>query len=248
MSSFKLHSEDSEFNNRVDTLFSSLQTAAVDLEPQTKRSWEEDEDNEEEEDSEDSFGRIGQKPPHKFRRPEGLPPQWRGRGGHRGNSRTFGPRNSTPDYVKNPQNWTRYNMKDVKVLSDRENKQIGLQLLDDLRSQRIEKESGDYEASEEEEVGCPKITFKKPVKPEVKNKSSDDNEDESESNISADALFGGTKKFRMEEYEVGQSKPKSKPKVVKSLEEGERKNKKGEAVKLKYLMYEEEEEDDDEDD
>ncbi|MPC29165.1 Protein TSSC4 [Portunus trituberculatus] len=230
MSSFKLQSGDTEFNTRVDALFSSLQTAAKDLEPQLKRKHEEAE--QEEEEIEDDR----EKQP--FRRPQGRPPLWRGRGG-RGRGR--GPRNSTPDYIKNPQKWTQYNMRDTRVLSDSENKREGLKLLADLEARTDKDNAAADQDMDFEEDPCPKIIFKKPsVSSFIEPKYSKSAEDKAEEEVmeKLDTEFGASKKFVMPEYVVGKKKPKSKGKLTdedKVIEEREKKE-----VKLSYLMFEEE--------
>lgn len=236
MSSFKLHSADSAFNDRVDALFNSLQTVAVDLDSHVqspgKRPFEDDAANEVD-DVETHSGTIG----HKFRKPAGLPPKWRGRGCSA--KRSCGPRNETPDYVKNPQNWTRYSMKDTRVSSDRENKQIGLELFEELRARKVD--SRQEEVAQEDEGVGQKIIFRKPVKPAeafqgtMPSKAPEPSLDEN---------FGGTKKFRMPEYQVGQSKPKCVVKVAAETEESESRKTK-DAVRLDYLTFEDDVEDED---
>lgn len=228
MSSFRLQSGDANFNSRVDALFASLQTAAVDLQPQMKRPHEDEEEPDEGHicrANEDDSDR------HEFRRPRGFPPSRRGR-------RSFGPRNNTPDYVKNPQKWTRYSMKDTKVLSDRENTKVGLKLLDELRTRRMEADG--QEDQEPSGVDNPKILFKKPAKVT----DDDDKETEEEDSLDncADALFGGVKKFKKTEYVVGKSKQHKvkKADIVRKVEsEAEAADKQ---IKLGHLSYEEEEE------
>lgn len=256
MSSFRLHSEDSEFNNRVDALFSTLATAATEHEPRVGKRPHEEEGN----DSGDSHKRVGEfKRPSgnplrlqdsesysgdsdtqrpcdggssrdgEFRRPCNRPPSWRGRG------RGRGPLNSTPDYVKNPQKWTRYSMKETKVLSDRENKAEGLRLFDKLRTRRMEDEGemdDDYQHKETE-----KIVFKKPVKIEEE----EGLKEKEESGMSADALFGGTKKVKLPEYVVGQTKQRNKQKKRSDNAEGSEKVSTSSEIKLGHLMFEEEE-------
>ncbi|XP_047473986.1 protein TSSC4-like [Penaeus chinensis] len=254
MASFRLHSEDSEFNNRVDALFSSLATAATEHEPRvSKRPREEDDNdsgdshrkdgefkrplgknlNQRGNESSSSEGDIqspcdgGSSKDGEFRRPNSRPPNWRGRG--------RGPLNSTPDYVKNPQKWTRYSMRGTKVLSDRENKAEGLRLFDKLRTRRMEGEAGeeedDYQQKETE-----KIVFKKPVKVEDEGGM---NEKE-ESDMSADALFGGPKKVKLPEYVVGQTKQRNKLKKRADNAEDSQKVSSSSEVKLGHLMFEEE--------
>ncbi|KAK7080600.1 hypothetical protein SK128_023832 [Halocaridina rubra] len=232
MSSFKLHSEDSAFNNRVDALFSSLQNVAVDLELPSKRDFEDTGGD----DSEASWGRIGGQTGPKFRKsegedsictvggsseqhfkvPVGCPPRTLGGRGHV--PRKFGPRNSTPDYVKNPQNWTRYSMKDTKVLSDGENKQVGLQLFGELRARRLEEEGkrDDTESDVADEGLSDKILFQKPLK-----QTGDEDEKESDhaEATANEAFFGGTKKFRKQEYKVGKTKNKNKLKSKAGFED-----------------------------
>nr|XP_053637400.1 protein TSSC4-like [Cherax quadricarinatus] len=188
MSSFRLQSGDSGFNSRVDALFSSLQTAAVDLEPQLRSLSESRDDVTSGEGDKDVFGK-----------PLTSVVSWRGRG--RGASAA---RNSTPDYVKNPQKWTRYNMKDTKLLSDMENKQVGLRLFDELRKRRIHEDGEEESKCDVTDEGCsdqsPKILFKKPLKPTDADVGDDD-----EPRDIADDFFGGAKKLRLQEYVVGKS-------------------------------------------
>ncbi|XP_064087878.1 U5 small nuclear ribonucleoprotein TSSC4-like [Macrobrachium nipponense] len=237
MSSFKLHSADSAFNDRVDALFNSLQTVAVDLDSQSpeKRPFEDDGANDVDA-VEIHSGTIG----HKFRKPAGLPPKWRGRGCAA--KRLCGPRNETPDYVKNPQNWTRYSMKDTKVSSDRENKEIGLELYEELRARKMDSPK-EGEAREDEE-GCPKIIFKKPVKPAEAVQETRPSE-APEHSLGLDENFGGTKKFRMPEYQVGQSKPKCELLKVTAEKDESEKRKTKDAVRLDYLTFEDDAEDED---
>ncbi|XP_027228380.2 U5 small nuclear ribonucleoprotein TSSC4 [Penaeus vannamei] len=256
MSSFRLHSEDSEFNNRVDALFSSLATAATEHEPRVAKRPHEEDDNDsgdsnrrdgetrrpfgknlhqrdkESSSSEGEFQRPcdgGSSRDGEFRRPYSRPPTWRGRG--------RGPLNSTPDYVKNPQKWTRYSMKDTKVLSDRENKAEGLRLFDKLRTRRMEGEAGEDEGDYQQKE-IEKIVFKKPVKVEDEVGI---NEKE-ESDMSADALFGGPKKVKMPEYVVGQTKQKNKHKKRADNAEDSKKVSSSAEIKLGHLMFEEEDE------
>lgn len=238
MSSFRLQSGDSEFNSRVDALFSSLQSVSVDLQASqgTKRPHEDNEANA-------AVGDDG----GEFCKPQGMPPPWRG-GRGRGRGRGRGPRNSTPDYIKNPSKWTRYSMKDTKVLSDRENEIEGLRLFQELRTRRLQKEqgSGDGDGNDEPVTSCDKIVFKKPVKPSTDPMDVEMAKEEESHQVesSADALFGGQQKFRLPQYEVGKSKSKPKPKKQSNekidKDEKEASNKE---VKLGHLMFEEEEED-----
>lgn len=233
MSSFKLQSGDTEFNTRVDALFSSLQTAAKDLEPQLKRKHEEDGEQEEE-------GTDDDREKQPFRRPQGRPPLWRGRGGGRGRG-IGGPRNSTPDYIKNPRKWTRYNMRDTRVLSDSENRREGLRLLADLEARTDKDKATEDQDMDFEEDSCPKIIFKKPsvsssIEPKY-SKSADDKEEE-EVMERLNTEFGGSKKFVMPEYVVGKKKPKTKGKLTSEDKDTNEREKK--EVKLSYLMFEEE--------
>ncbi|XP_037777298.1 protein TSSC4-like [Penaeus monodon] len=248
MSSFRLHSEDSEFNNRVDALFSSLATAATEHEPRMAKRPHEEDDNDSgdsrrrdgefrrpfgknlhqrDNESSSSEGDGGSSRDGEFRRPNSRPPNWRGRG--------RGPLNSTPDYVKNPQKWTRYSMRETKVLSDRENKAEGLRLFDKLRTRRMEGEAeedeGGYQQKEIE-----KIVFKKPVKAEDEGGI---NEKE-ESDMSADALFGGPRKVKLPEYVVGQTKQRNKHKKRADNAEDSKKVSSSTEIKLGHLMFEEE--------
>ncbi|XP_063870111.1 U5 small nuclear ribonucleoprotein TSSC4-like isoform X2 [Scylla paramamosain] len=236
MSSFKLKSGDTEFNTRVDALFSSLQTAAKDLEPQLKRKHEEEAEQEEEEEEETEDSREKQP----FRRPQGRPPLWRGRGGGRGRGRG-GPRNSTPDYIKNPQKWTRYNMHDTHVLSDSENKREGLRLLADLEARTDKDKAVADQDMDTEEDSCPKIIFKKPsVSSSIEPKYSKPAEDKKEEEVMEmlNTELGSSKKFVMPEYVVGKKKPKSKGKLASEDKVANEREKK--EVKLSYLMFEEE--------
>lgn len=244
MSSFRLQSGDSEFNSRVDALFSSLQTVAVDLKASqsqgTKRPHEDDEA---------TPAAAGDDDGGEFCKPQGMPPPWRG-GRGRGRARgrgSVGPRNSTPDYIKNPSNWTRYSMKDTKVLSDRENKTEGLRLFHDLQARRLQEEQGNDGGGDDEPVTSgDKIVFKKPAKPSTDLDVEMEKEEESdEVENSADALFGGPKKFRLPQYEVGKSKSKSKPKKQSDEKsDNDEKEVSHKEVKLGHLMFEEEEEED----
>ncbi|KAK4310645.1 hypothetical protein Pmani_017812 [Petrolisthes manimaculis] len=250
MSSFRLQSGDTEFNSRVDALFSSLQTVAVDLHTTqaqgTKRPHDDDDGDDNGDEANDG----------EFCKPQGMPPPWRGvRGRGRGirGRGSLGPRNTTPDYIKNPSNWTRYNMKDTKVLSDRENKIEGLKLYNDLQSRRVEEEegggggggsgSGEDVSGEEPEASCDKIVFKKPLKPATDMDTEMEEEPEQDES-SADALFGGPRKFKLPQYVVGKSKSKSKAKQENDEKEKDDKAISSKEVKLGHLMFEEEEDDD----
>ncbi|KAK3858009.1 hypothetical protein Pcinc_033800 [Petrolisthes cinctipes] len=245
MSSFRLQSGDTEFNSRVDALFSSLQTVAVDLHTTqaaqgTKRPHDDDDDDNDGDEANDG----------EFCKHQGMPPPWRGVRGRGTGSRgrgSLGPRNTTPDYIKNPSNWTRYTMKDTKVLSDRENKIEGLKLYSDLQSRRLQEEegggggSGEGVSGEEPEASCDKIVFKKPLKPPT-DMDTEMEEEPDQDESSADALFGGPRKFRLPQYEVGKSKSKSKAK--QENDEKDEKAISSKEVKLRHLMFEEEEDDD----
>lgn len=238
MSSFRLHSTDSDFNTRVDALFSSLQTAAHDLEPQLKRKHEDD-DEQEEEGTE--YGRERQS----FRRPQGRPPQWRGRGGGRGRG-SFGPRNSTPDYIKNPHNWTRYNMRDTRVLSDSENRRVGERLLADLEARPDRDKTADQNMDcDEDDSTHHKIIFKKPSASSAADtkgsKSMEQDEEQETEEEMPNTEFVGSKKFVMQEYVVGKTKPKSKDRLAsQSKVAGVKETTGKKEVKLSYLMFEEE--------
>lgn len=228
MSSFRLQSGDSGFNSRVDALFSSLQTVAVDLEAQPRVTTEEDEGNED-------------RDRDVFRKPLGTAVGWRGRGG---GPRGRAPRNTTPDYVKNPQKWTRYNMKDTQLLSDRENKQVGLELFDELRTRRIqedENKEGECGVSDEGGSEAPKIVFKKPTKSADADIIDDQDDGDQPENL-ANAYFGGAKKLRMQEYVVGKPSRKRSLKKNDSSSLGEAvKESSNKQIKLGHLMFEDEE-------
>lgn len=179
-----------------------------------------------------------------FSRPQGRPPQWRGgrggRGGFRGGS---GPRNPTPDYIKNPQKWTRYSMRDTKVLTDAENKKEGLRLITNLTQNRTEAEDMESDGDEH------KIIFKKPTASEKAEDAA--MEEEEEEKDEETQLLMNSRKFHKPEYVVGKMKKKTKEKPAKITkdEEGEEeeekaeeegKTKKKKEVKLSYLMFEEE--------
>ncbi|KAG7171624.1 protein TSSC4-like [Homarus americanus] len=235
MSSFKLKSGDSSFNSRVDALFSSLQTVAVDLEPQLKRSFDEISDDKED----DSAGNDGDR--GEFRRPQGTGLTWRGRGRGRG---LHGPRNDTPDYVKNPQKWTKYSMKDTKVLINRENQQVGLKLFDELRTRRAQEDDDVVEEGASDD-GCSKIVFKKPTKSSDDDDDDKDDEDDAVEENPAAEIFGGAKKIRLREYEVGKpNRKKNMKKTTTTCAGGDKTEKEasGKEVKLGHLMYEEEDE------
>lgn len=231
MSSFRLHSSDLDFNTRVDALFSSLQTAAKDLEPQLKRKHEEEAEQEEE-------GMEDGRERQSFRRPQGRPPQWRGRGGSRGRG-GFGPRNSTPDYIKNPQKWTRYSMRDTSVLSDSENRREGQKLLADLEARPDRDKTGENQDMDFEDTH-PKIVFKKPSASSAAETECSNSVELDEEAEMFDTEFGGSKKFVMQEYVVGKKKPRSKNKLASQSKVASEKETVKKEVKLSYLMFEEE--------
>lgn len=247
---FHLSSVDREFNSRVDALFSSLQTAETNLEPLIKDNKYEGDDSRDnlEEGAfkrpslQDNTGRDN------FKRPKGNPSSWRSRPVH-GQNR-FRPHHKTPDYVKNPEAWTCYSIKSTKVLSDFENKNEGLKLMEELKTRRLEGEAS--ELKDEDSPVCNestenKIVFKKPTM-SSKNIQNDALNDEDNGETSSqtqdrslDAIFGGTRKLVQKEYEVGKSKIKTKTKANKHDKEDGASKKTSKEVKLSYLQFEDDE-------
>lgn len=128
-------------------------------------------------------------------------------------------------------------MKETKVLSDRENTQVGLRLLDDLRTRRTQDEG--HEDQDLSSNDSPKIVFKKPTK---STGNDQETEDDSSLDCPLDAVFGGVKKYKMTEYVVGKSKQSKLKKanlIGKVDVEAEATDKQ---IKLGHLSYEEEDE------
>jgi len=246
MDAFHLSSGDKEFNNRVDALFGSLQTAETNLESLIKDNKHEDcsdRDNPEEFPFKRPCDKVSSEE-HAFKRPKGNPPAWRGR-----------QKDKTPDYVKNPDSWTCYSIKTTKVLSDHENRHEGLKLMEELKTRRLDSETTELQSEDlpaaSVESGKNKVLFSKPtVLTKSAQNDSINNEDiagqSSEiQDRSLDAIFGGSKKLVQKEYEVGKSKIKMKSKTKKNVNiddiDDESSNKPAKQVNLSYLQFEDEE-------
>ncbi|XP_076066002.1 U5 small nuclear ribonucleoprotein TSSC4-like [Oratosquilla oratoria] len=216
MSSFRLSSDDSSFNNRVNALFDSLDAAAA-SNPLTSTS-DEPGDPAVENESRENEDLIFARPKIPVRRDNR-----RGRG--------------APDYIKHPEKWTRYSMKETKCLSDRENKELGLKMYEELRSQ--------HAGNEQEHVDLDKrVIFKNPRRKVEELEGCEEEENPKKYQDTAlNSVFGGTKKLVMREHEVGKVKSKGKGKKVKKDAESQDEEKRTDKVQLDYLNFEDEEED-----
>jgi len=103
-----------------------------------------------------------------------------------------------PNYVKDPNKWTCYSMKDTEELDDSQNKSAALQLLADLKSRDNASVSAVQDEPMEEDT---KIVFRKPSRKVVEETSV--KESTSDEVWASSANFGGSKKFMMPEYVVG---------------------------------------------
>ncbi|CAL4166383.1 unnamed protein product, partial [Meganyctiphanes norvegica] len=235
MSAFHLTSVDKEFNNRVDALFSSLQTAETNLEPLIKDNKHEDE------------GNRNNHEENTFKIPKGNPRSWRGQNRFRSHYKT-------PDYVKNPESWTCYSIKNTKILSDQENRDEGFKLMEELKTRQQGSETSELQS--EDSPACieteeNKILFKKPTDSTkntqnyVKHNEGDDGQSSEIQARSIDAIFGGSKKLVQKEYEVGKSKSQNKLKTKKNVNvdtiDDDSSKKTYKQVKLSYLEEEDDE-------
>ena len=96
-----------------------------------------------------------------FKRPkfEDRNDRGRGRGGFRGRGRG----GKVPDFVKNPNNYTKYSLKDVPEVSNRSNSAAAFDFLRKLKEDREQEAEPAADLSQ-------KIVFKKREKKEVKEK------------------------------------------------------------------------------
>ena len=145
------------------------------------------------------------------------------------NSRKF-----VPDHVKNPGNYTKYDLSDVSrdQMSDRSNTRAAFDFLRELKDRKEDDEICEDDLKKMDEGA--KISFKKPKKPE---KSSNES-----GSTSSNVVKDGVKRI-MPECVVGQ-KPKSSALESKSNSDSTKKSKKSNKKQISLAHLDDEEEDD----
>ncbi|KAA0186225.1 hypothetical protein HAZT_HAZT011442 [Hyalella azteca] len=189
---FKVSSSDSDFNSRVNDLFSSLNNVEKTL-PQDGLVFESSTSGLFHRDKFGNLAAASATFDGSFKRPNesNIPQKKRLKGS-----------NIAPDYEKHPENWTCYSMKDTEVLDNAQNKEACLQLLADLRRNKAAEDCEMIDLDKE------KIIFKKPQIRTAATDVSREDPEKQDSGIASDV--GGSKKFVMAEHVVGVAKKKKK--------------------------------------
>lgn len=146
-----------------------------------------------------------------------------------------------PDYKKNPQKYTHYDLSDVTA-DQMSNSSNAAAAFDFLRQRRELKAAGEGNVEEPADIHKP-VVFKKPKKASQSQSSEPTSDDKTEQKTSSEDKSSASYqsgKFKMSEYVVGQDSKKSKSQKASTAPAGA-----ADKVGLQHLFEEDEDSDDD---